>query len=139
MMIGGAKGESLPDADWIIGRCPSTPQGVSVCPADPAVTDLDVDVGFFPWLRFKFLVNHLALGGFWALSQPSLKFIVGTHCDDGEATDVFDECVELNGLEKHRAGCPWHRYIYRVSTRVRDGENDVIATDRYISTRYGKW
>ncbi|KAL2000690.1 hypothetical protein VTN02DRAFT_2751 [Thermoascus thermophilus] len=58
------------------GAYPSAPEDVQIRPADPTVSDLDVDIGLFPGLGLELLPDHLALNSAAVEAHPSLELVV---------------------------------------------------------------
>lgn len=79
------------------GTYPAGAEGVNIGAADARVGDLDVDVGLLPDLGLIPLPHHVTLGGGGVCADPSLKLVVGGHCDssdveEAEESSSFDVC-----------------------------------------------
>lgn len=55
---------------------PARAKGVNIGATDTRMSDLDVNIGFFPGLRLKLLPYHLAVGGLAVCANPALKLVV---------------------------------------------------------------
>lgn len=71
--------ENPPDTARIDGGFPAATQRVQVRTTDTAMGDLDVDVGFLPFLRLISFPFHVPLGGRGIMSEPTLEFVIGRH------------------------------------------------------------
>lgn len=52
---------------------------MNVRTADSGVSDANIDISLFPLLGLVLLPDHVALGGLFVLTHPSLKLVVGAH------------------------------------------------------------
>ena len=60
---------------------PAAAKSVQIRTADPAVGDLDVDIGLLPFLGLKLLPDHLAFGRLLVEAHPPFKLVVLSHCE----------------------------------------------------------
>lgn len=64
---------------------------MQVTPANTAADDLDIDIGFFPWLGLEFLPDHVAIGGGVVQANPALELVVGHSARSILRSSYFDK------------------------------------------------